>query len=68
MFLLLDLDGDGKLSPAEFAARTGIDGDIMQMMHIADADGDGFGSRSEIIGSAGRIPSHLEHFLAYDEL
>ena len=68
MFLLLDLDSDGKLSADEFAARTGIDGDIMQLMHIADADGDSFVSRSEIIGSAGRIPSHLEHFLAYDEL
>ena len=68
MFALLDLNDDGQLNADEFEGRSGIDGDIMQLMHVADADGDSHISHSEIVGSAGRVPAHLEHFLAYDEL
>ena len=64
MFMLLDADGNGELSMDEHIRRTGIDADIMQLLHVADTDNDGKISRAEILRSAGRIPAHLETFLS----
>jgi Ca2+-binding EF-hand superfamily protein len=68
IFKLLDHDNSGKLDAGEHARRTGIDADIMQMLHVADKNGDQKLSREELLAAAGKIPAHLEFFLAHEEL
>jgi len=64
-FGALDKDGNERLSAAEAAHQTGIDADIMEMLHVADKNGDMKLSREEMLASVGRIPAHLELFLAH---